>query len=119
MNKGYFFVLVTAVLFGTMETVLKFYAGVFHPVQITFLRFLIGGLVLLPMALKALKKRNVTLNKQDMGFFCFTGFLGVVVSMILYQLAVVYGKSFRCRRYFQLQPGICGAVCLLSAGRAH
>lgn len=96
--------MVTAVLFGTMETVLKFYAGVFHPVQITFLRFLIGGLVLLPMALKALKKRNVILNKQDMGFFCFTGFLGVVVSMILYQLAVVYGKASVAGVIFSCNP---------------
>ena len=93
MNKGYIFVLVTAFLFGTMETALKFFGGMFHPIQITFLRFLIGGLVLIPMAFSALKKKNVQLNGQDLKFFLFSGFLGVVVSMILYQMAIVYGKA--------------------------
>lgn len=93
MNKGYIFVLVTAFLFGTMETALKFFGGMFHPIQITFLRFLIGGLVLMPMAFSALKKKNVQLNGQDLKFFLFSGFLGVVVSMILYQMAIVYGKA--------------------------
>ena len=93
MNKGYIFVLVTAFLFGTMETALKFFGNLFHPIQITFLRFLIGGLVLLPMAMSALKKKGVTLNGKDWKFFMFSGFLGVVVSMILYQMAIVYGKA--------------------------
>ncbi len=93
MNKGYIFVLVTAFLFGTMETALKFFGNMFHPIQITFLRFLIGGLVLMPMAFSALKKKNVKLNGQDLKFFLFSGFLGVVVSMILYQMAIVYGKA--------------------------
>ncbi len=93
MNKGYVFVLITAFFFGTMETALKFFGNMFHPIQITFLRFLIGGLVLLPMAFSALKKKHVTLAARDWKFFLFSGFLGVVVSMILYQMAIVYGKA--------------------------
>ena len=45
------------------------------------------------MAFSALKKKNVQLNGQDLKFFLFSGFLGVVVSMILYQMAIVYGKA--------------------------
>lgn len=106
MNKGYICIFVTAFLFGTMETVLKLYSGLFHPIQITVLRFLVGGLVLLPMATKALKQRGVTLTKDDYKFMAFSGFLGVVVSMIFYQMAVVYGKAsvsgviFSCNSVF-------------------
>lgn len=51
MNKGYLFILTTAFLFGTMETALKFFGSLFHPIQITVLRFFIGGFMLLPLAL--------------------------------------------------------------------
>ena len=45
----------TAFLFGTMEIALKIGGNTFDPLQLTGLRFLIGGLVLLPMT-----RRNIT-----------------------------------------------------------
>lgn len=93
MNKGYLFILTTAFLFGTMETALKFFGSLFHPIQITVLRFFIGGFMLLPLARAALKKHGAVLTKKDYLFFAKAGFIGVFVSMIFYQLAVVYGKA--------------------------
>ncbi len=93
MNKGYLFILTTAFLFGTMETALKFFGSLFHPIQITVLRFFIGGFMLLPLARAALKTHGAVLTKKDYLFFAKAGFIGVFVSMIFYQLAVVYDES--------------------------
>ena len=43
---GYICIAVTTILFSSMETVLKLVAGDFNPVQMTLIRFFIGGLVL-------------------------------------------------------------------------
>lgn len=64
MNKGYLFILTTAFLFGTMETALKFFGSLFHPIQITVLRFFIGGFMLLPLARAALKRTVPCLPKR-------------------------------------------------------
>ena len=45
---GYICIAVTTILFSSMETVLKLVAGDFNPVQMTLIRFFIGGLVLFP-----------------------------------------------------------------------
>ena len=43
IDKSFIFVLITAFCFGTMEIALKLGGGSFSALQITFLRFLIGG----------------------------------------------------------------------------
>ena len=50
MKRAYIYVLITALLFGTMEVSCKIAANDLDPFQLTFLRFLIGGLILLPFA---------------------------------------------------------------------
>lgn len=56
MKKVYFFVVLTAFLFGTMEVALKLAGSELDPFQLTFLRFFIGGVLLLPFAAAELKK---------------------------------------------------------------
>lgn len=72
-----------------MEISLKISSASFNPIQLTFLRFLIGALVLLPLAVKGLKKHKCRLHAGDFAFFALTGFICVVVSMVLYQLAIL------------------------------
>ena len=55
--SGYLYIVLCAVIFSTMEVMLKTVHGVFAPMQITCLRFLIGGLLLVPFALRSMKKR--------------------------------------------------------------
>ncbi len=93
MNKGYFFIFLTAFLFGTMETALKFFGNLFHPIQITVLRFFVGGVFLLPMAINSIRKRGEVFDRKAAWFFVKDGFVGVFVSMIFYQMAIVYGKA--------------------------
>ena len=49
IEKGYWYVLVTTLLFSSMEIALKSIAGQFNPVQLNFSRFLVGGIFLLPL----------------------------------------------------------------------
>lgn len=90
MEKGYIYIFFTTVLFSSMEVALKMVAHDFNPIQMTFLRFFIGSLILLPFAIKGLQKRSFHLKVDDIVFFAVTGFICVVISMGLYQLALLY-----------------------------
>jgi drug/metabolite transporter (DMT)-like permease len=87
-----------------MEIALKIVSGVFNPIQLTFTRFFIGGLFLIPFAVRALRKRNASLTTGDLYHFAFLGFLGIVISMILYQLAVQNTKASVVAVLFSCNP---------------
>ena len=59
--SGYFFILLTTIIFSTMEVMLRYTRGLFAPMQITYLRFLIGGIALIPFAIASLKKHGARL----------------------------------------------------------
>lgn len=86
--RNYLWVLGTALAFGTMEVALKKGGNTFNPLQLTCLRFFIGGLFLLPFALRDLRRRAVVPTRGDALFFALEGLIGVVVSMTLFQLSV-------------------------------
>lgn len=91
--KGYVFIMLTAVIFSTMEISGKMLAGEIDSFQLTFLRFLIGGLMLLPFAVRDIRAKNLILKKDDYVYFVITGLLCVPLSMAFLQLAVVYTKA--------------------------
>ena len=70
------------------EVALKCIAGQLNPIQLNFSRFLVGGLVLVPLAVRELKKRRLSLDGRALGTFALLGLMGIAVSMSLYQLAV-------------------------------
>ena len=88
MKRGYLFIALATLFFSTMEIALKEVAGLFNPVQLNLTRFLIGGLVLIPFARRMLRKRGVRIDGLSLVKLAWLGFLGIVVSMTLYQLAV-------------------------------
>lgn len=93
MKKGYVYILLTTILFSSMEISLKMVAAEFNPFQMTFLRFFIGTLILFPFAIKGLKDKNLCLKTNDIVFFALTGFICVVISMVLYQMALLYAPA--------------------------
>jgi drug/metabolite transporter (DMT)-like permease len=93
MKKGILCIAATAFLFSTAEIASKLVAGELDPVQLVFLRFLIGGVFLLPFALRDIRKKKLRFAANDWLFFALTGLLGVAVSMSAFQLAVVYAKA--------------------------
>ena len=93
LMKKYIWVLLTAFAFGTMEIALKIGGNDFSALQLTFLRFLIGGTFLLPFAIHDLKKRSYHLTKKDFGYLCLLGFVNIVISMTLFQLSVMHSNA--------------------------
>lgn len=104
MKKGYLYIAITTILFSSMEIMLKSISNTFNPIQLTFERFFIGGLILLPFAIKSLKSKEVSINKKDIKQFLFLGFICVVVSMIFYQLAVTHTKASVVAVIFSCNP---------------
>jgi drug/metabolite transporter (DMT)-like permease len=102
--RGYAYIVLTTLLFSSMEISLKTVAGRFNTLQLNFLRFLIGGLFLLPFAIRSLKRRRVAVHASDWGFFALSGLACVVVSMTLYQLAIQYCKASIVAILFSCNP---------------
>ena len=104
MNRGYGYIAIALFFFGTFEVVLKFIAGQINPIQLTFTRFFLGFLVLLPMAISTLKKRGKRLDGKTMGYFAFLGLIGIAICMPMYQLSVAYLDSAVVAVLFSCNP---------------
>jgi len=83
------YILAAAFLFGTMEVAIKLAGSTFGAVQLTFLRFLLGGIFLLPFALRDLKKRQCRLTAGDWLYLLLLGFICICVSMVLFQIGIM------------------------------
>lgn len=89
MKKSFIFILLAAFLFGTMEVALKIAGNAFNPIQLTFLRFMIGGIFLSPFAVYDLRKRRYKLTKGDWLYLFLLGFVCICVSMLSFQLGIM------------------------------
>lgn len=131
----YVWIVLTAFAFGTMEIALHIGGLKFSAFQLTFLRFLIGGLVLLPFAARNLCKRHYHVTRRDMASIAVLGFVNVVVSMTLFQLSVNHCNAnlaavlvsinplftmvlahFIVHEHFTFKKGIVLGVCLFGMG---
>ena len=72
-----------------MEVAAKYTGGAFNSIQLTFLRFLIGGIMLLPFAISDLKKRGHSLTAGDLGYLLFLGVISISISMTLLQVSMI------------------------------
>jgi drug/metabolite transporter (DMT)-like permease len=87
--KGYILLGITILIFSTLEVVTSTLKGVINPLQLTFIRFFIGGFVLLPFALWKKEKLQI----KDWLFFLGLGVLNIFVSMGALQLSISTGKA--------------------------
>ena len=92
-NNGLFYIFLTAVLFTTLEPVSKLISGTVSPFMMTFIRFFIGGLIIMPFALKKAKKEVLKLSSKDYAIMAVLGILCVCISMPLLQYSVKIGDS--------------------------
>ena len=102
--SGYLYIVLCAIIFSTMEVMLKTVSGVFQPMQITDIRFLVGGILLIPFALRSLRQKGARFSAADIPYFAFTGFLCVAFSMVLYQMAITYTKASVVAVIFSCNP---------------
>jgi drug/metabolite transporter (DMT)-like permease len=87
--KGYILLGITILIFSTLEVVTSTIKGIISPLQLTFIRFFVGGLILLPFAI--VKKDK--LYKKDWLFFIGLGVLNIFISMGALQLSIHMGKA--------------------------
>lgn len=113
LKKGYVYIMLTTIIFSTMEIALKLVAGSFNPIQLTFTRFFVGGLFLIPFAINALKKKHLSISTSDLGYFAFLGLLGIVISMVLYQMAVLNTKASVVAVLFSCNPVFAAILAFL------
>ena len=83
---GYIFLIVTSLLFSSFEVVSKTLIHIISPMQMTFLRFFIGGIFLLPITFFSKKKTKLNLNTWIKIFSL--GILNILISMTFLQLTV-------------------------------
>jgi len=88
LNKGYFYLFLTVLFFSTYEVVGRTLTNLVNPYQLNFVRFFIGGLILLPIALKNIKSKNIRMTWQDFLLLVLIGLTNVVFSMSFLQLGI-------------------------------
>lgn len=89
MKSVFWYIAIPAVLWPGMEVALKYVSGQFNPLQLTFSRVLVGGLILLPLALRGLREKGLRLNGRVLGEMAALALLGITFSMMFHQLAVI------------------------------
>lgn len=90
MKKGNIFILLTALAYSTQEIANKMLVGKLDSFQITFFIFIIGAILLTPVALKDLKTREMKLTSNDFGYFALNALLCIPISMSLLSFAGRY-----------------------------
>ena len=101
---GYLCIFVTTLLFSSVEIVLKLTADMLNPIQMTFGRFFIGGVLLIPLAAMHLARKKIRLKWEDFRWFAVLGFVGVLVSMSFYQFSVTYIEASKVAVLFSSNP---------------
>ena len=87
MNRGYLYLAITILIFGPFEVISKFVHGI-DAIQLNFLRFLIGGLALLPFAVNEIRKRKRKIQLGDIAHLVGLGVLYIPISMVFLQVAI-------------------------------
>ena len=87
------YVIITAIVFTTLEPVSKLIANEVNPFGITFWRCMIGALILMPFAFAKVKKQNIKIDRKDIGMSCLLGSLLICVSLVVLQFGVKIADS--------------------------
>lgn len=104
MNRGYIFIFLATVFFSSMEVALKTVAHDFNPMQLNCTRFLVGGLLLIPFALRGLRQHGARVTAAVWKGFAWLGFVGLVVSMMFYQMSILYAPASVVSVLFSCNP---------------
>jgi drug/metabolite transporter (DMT)-like permease len=87
-----------------MEVALKVAGNTLDPFQTTFLRFMAGGLVLLPLGVREIRARQVRITAKMLAYFLMLGIICIPVSMILFQIGVMNSNASTAAVIFCANP---------------
>ncbi|MCQ2522812.1 MAG: DMT family transporter [Lachnospiraceae bacterium] len=91
-------------MFSTFEVASKSMHGCISSFQLTFYRFLIGGIVLIPFAVKEIKKRDIHFSAKDHLVNLVMGFLLVFASMAVTQIGLQMSSASLTAIIFSSNP---------------
>ena len=91
--KVYIGVIMAAFLFGTMEIALKIAGSSIDSFQLTAVRFFIGGLILLPFAIKEMRDNDIRLDIKQFLYLGLVGIICIPVSMLIFQIGVLKSNA--------------------------
>ena len=90
---GFLFIFLAALCFSTQEISGSYLSNMnLNSMQINSVSYFIGALLLIPFAIREIKKLHLKLNKKDIFYFGFLGIVQVSVGMSLAQQALVYAN---------------------------
>ncbi len=115
-RTGYAWILLAVVLFSTIEVVSKAMGPARPALQIAFLRFFLAGLVLLPFAIRALRRDGKRLERKDWILYSGLGLIGVTAGIGLYHLAVARLQANQSAILFSGNPVFVAALAPLLLG---
>jgi drug/metabolite transporter (DMT)-like permease len=104
MKKVVFCIIMAATIFATMEVALKIGGNGLDSFQLTAIRFLIGGLVLVPPAYFESKRSGYRLNAKDIAWMALLGIVGIAVSMVAFQIGVLKCNASTAAPLFCTNP---------------
>ncbi len=104
MKKVVFCIIMAATIFATMEVALKIGGSGLDSFQLTAIRFLIGGLILVPPSILESKHSGYKLNKKDLGWMALLGTVGIAISMVAFQMGVLRCNAATAAPLFCTNP---------------
>lgn len=93
MKKVALYIFIAAFFFGTMEVSLKLAGNELDQFQLTFLRFMVGGLLLLPFSISEIKHKKTSIKPRDYLYMLLLGIVCIPLSMVLFQLGVMKANA--------------------------
>ncbi|HOJ79062.1 MAG TPA: EamA family transporter [Bacillota bacterium] len=107
MNKqhqGLLYLIVTVILFSTFEVSSKLIGSRLHPLQISLFRFLIGGLILFPVACYRVHKTALKIDLNLIFSMFLLGIVNIVISMSLIQFGLKFTSASNAAVIFSSNP---------------
>lgn len=124
MKRGYFMVLCAIALFSTIEVVSRYlqsgtgFQAPLQAEQVAALRFILGGLFLLPVVLVGKRRRKVVLRalRLHMPAMAFLGAVGVFLGFYLFHRGVTLSKASSAAVIFSVNPVFTALLASLVLG---
>ena len=104
MKKVIVCIIMAAAIFATMEVALKIGGSGLDSFQLTAVRFLIGGLVLVPPAILESRRSGYRLNAKDIAWMALLGVVGIALSMVAFQMGVLRCNASTAAPLFCTNP---------------
>ncbi len=93
LTRYHLFSLISIFIFATLEFAGKLLGGEISPYTLTAWRFLIGGLLILPFALRQMRQDATKLSPRGLLIMAGLGILNVCLSMLILQISIQLGKA--------------------------